>query len=313
MAIYSTSADLRALNVSVRANFQRGYNSDAYKTVAPRIAAMATSRSRKTRFPFPIDSAQIRRHVGERVINVVKATSQDLENAPFELTYGVDRDDLADEDQSENAVAMLGVTIRGAAKKYRIYPDGLLRDVLSSNANSVVDGRALFGTHYADPTDTSSASMTNTVVATLTPDNLWASVAAMAALVGPDGNPIAPNPTQLIVPVALEKTALEVTQAAIVATSSGNAAVTNVLQGRFEVVAWPMLDALSTTTWYLADVSDPDDRGLILVERQPPEIVENFDPMSDDAQNLNLYTWKSRWRGVAGGGNPMKIRRHTAS
>jgi phage major head subunit gpT-like protein len=158
MAIYITSEGLRALTVSVRANFQKGYSSDNYKLVAPQIASMGTTRSRKTRFPFPIDSAQIRRHVGDRVFNVVKATSQDLDAAPYELSYVVDRDDLADEDQSENAVALLGTTIRRAGRKYRIMPDRLLRDVLSSNAVSVIDGRALFGTHYVDPTDTGSTT-----------------------------------------------------------------------------------------------------------------------------------------------------------
>lgn len=313
MAIYSQNADLRALNVSVRANFQKGYNSDNYPVVAPSIAAMVSSRSRKTRFPFPIDSAQIRQHIGDRVINVVKATSQDLENLPYELSYGLDRDDLADEDQSENAVAMLGATIRAAGRKYRLMADRLLKAVVSGNANSVIDGRPLFGTHYVDPTDSGSTSFSNTTAATLTPDNLWASVSEMAKLTGPDGDPVCPNPTQIIVPVALVKTALEVTQAAIVATASGNAAITNVLMGRFQVVSWAMLDGISTTTWYLADASDPEDRGLVYVERQAPEIVENFDPSSDEAQNLNQYTWKSRARAVAGGGNPMKIRRHTAS
>lgn len=314
MAIYSTSTGLQALIVSVRANFQKGYNSDAYTPVAPRIASVGSTRSRKTRFPFPIDSAAIRRHVGDRVFNVVKATSQDLDAAPYELSYVVDRDDLSDEDQSENAVAMLGTTIRRAGRKYRILPDRLLRDVLSANANSVVDGRPLFGTHYVDPTDTGSTAFSNTAIATLTPDNLWAAVAAMGALTGPDGDPVNPSPKQLLVPLAQEKNALECTQAMMVPNAGGGASQDNVLARMgFSIVVWPMLDALSTTTWYLQDVSDPEDRGLVYLERQAPEIVENFDPTSETAQNENQYEWKSRARGVAGGGNPMKIRRHTAS
>lgn len=314
MAIYSNSPGLAALIVSVRANFQKGYNSDAYTPVAPRIAAMGTTRSRKTRFPFPIDSAQIRRHVGDRVFNVVKATNQDLDAAPYELSYVVDRDDLADEDQSENAVAMLGTTIRRAGRKYRIMPDRLLRDVLSGNANSVIDGQPLFGTHRVDPTDSGSTAFSNTAVAALTPDTLWAAVAAMGALVGPDGDPVNPSPKQLVIPMAQEKTALECTAAMVLPSAAGSASQTNVLaQMGFQIVVWPMLDAISTTTWYLEDVSDPEDRGLIYLERQAPEIVEAFDPQSETAQNQNQYEWKSRARAVAGGGNPMKIFRRTAS
>lgn len=314
MTIYSTSDGLRALIVSVKANFQKGYTSDAYTPVAPRIASVGSTRSRKTRFPFPIDSAAIRKHVGDRVFNVVKATSQDLDAAPYELSYVVDRDDLADEDQSENAVAMLGTTIRRAGRKYRVMPDRLLRDVLSSNANSVIDGRPLFGTHYVDPTDSDSTSVSNDAVAALTPDALWATVAAMGGLTGPDGDPINVSPKQLLIPLALEKTALECTTAALMPSAAGTASQNNVLaQMGFEIVVWPMLDALSTTTWYVQDVSDPDDRGLVYLERQAPEIIENFNPTSDTAQNENQYEWKSRARAAAGGGNPMKIFRRRAS
>lgn len=314
MAIFSTSAGLQALIVSTRANFQKGYTSDAYQPVAPRIAAMGTTRSKKTRFPFPIDSAAIRKHVGDRVFNVVKATSQDLDAAPYELSYVVDRDDLADEDQSENAVAMLGTTIRRAGRKYRLMPDRLLRDVLSTNALSVIDGQALFGTHRVDPTDSGSTSFSNTTVLTLTPDNLWATIATMAALTGPDGDPVNPQPLQLLVPVAMQKTALECVAAPLLPSTAGSATQTNVLEKMgIQIVAWPMLDAIAAGTWYVQDVSDPDDRGLIYMERQAPEIVEAFDPTSPTAQNQNQYEWKSRARAVAGGGNPMKIFRRTAS
>lgn len=316
MALLITTTTLAALNVATKSNFEEGLAKAKAMAVAPRIATMETTTTRKTKFPLAVDSAQIREHIGPRHVNVVKASDQDLEVLPYELTYGVDRDDLEDEDQGPTSVKLLAKTIRAAGRKYALMPDRLLYTVISGNATSVYDGRSLFGTHYQDPTDTSSTSWSNAKTSrALTPENLASTIADQAKLLSPDGDPI--NPAQrfvLMVPWALHQTALECTRAQMIPNSAGTASRTNVIPQAYniEVVPWARLDAASATTWYLLDVSDPSDQGLIVLERKAPEIIEQFSPSDDRAIEFNQFTWTSRARMQAGGGNPARIFRCVA-
>jgi phage major head subunit gpT-like protein len=98
------------------------------------------------------------------------------------------------------------------------------------------------------------------------------------------------------------------------ATATDNAQF-NVYKGAYTVVVVPHLAASFTSGsdsyWYLADVSDPEDRGLIFQEREAVEMVSLFSPTDANVFERNEYVWGTRARYTAAAGNPKRIFRRT--
>ena len=248
---------------------------------------------------------------GERVVNSLQIGEYKLTNKKYELTYGVNRDWLDDENSGALAGALM--KIRSGGSKFRQHPDALVASVFAANPVSA-DGVALFSaSHKTNPLDSASASWSNLKSSRdLVADNLAKARAEMMLYRDASGDYMAANATLLIVPPSLEYTARKLTQAEMVPAASGTASETNILRGTFEILVVPQLEAQSSTTWYLADVSDPNDRPFIFQTRAPLEIVAKFSPEDDNVFEREEYIWGARCRYVAGAGNPYKIAKYTA-
>ena len=136
----------------------------------------------------------------------------------------------------------------------------------------------------------------------------------MMELKGPDGDPINENPRVLIVPPALELTARKIAQADEI-VFSGSANETNVYKGMYDVIVVPQLATAFSgldATWYLADITDAEDRGLIIQEREPLEIASMFSLTDPNVYARDEYQWGARARYTAAAGNPKKIFKATA-
>ena len=312
MAIKTDSAGLRALNLLVRANFMGAFNSaEGYSPWYTRLAAVVPSTTGGNIYPFSVDSGAVREFDGERVVNSLQIGEYKLTNKKYELTYGVNRDWLDDENSGALAGALM--KIRSGGSKFRQHPDALVASVFAANPVSA-DGVALFSaSHKTNPLDSASASWSNLKSSrALVADNLAKARAEMMLYRDASGDYMAANATLLIVPPSLEYTARKLTQAEMVPAASGTASETNILRGTFEILVVPQLEAQSSTTWYLADVSDPNDRPFIFQTRAPLEIVAKFSPEDDNVFEREEYIWGARCRYVAGAGNPYKIAKYTA-
>lgn len=302
-----TSAALQALDVTLRANFNKSYQStDGYTPWADRVAVRVPSTSTKNLYPLVVDSGAIREWTsGERHYNSVALSSMELTNKKYELSYEVDREWIED-DQT----GLVLPTITSAGRKYRVHPDNLLAAVLSANP-ATLDGLALFhDAHYKNGRNSDNGTFDNNKTGrALTVANAATTRAEMLAFTGPDGDPMvnAGMKLALLVPPSLEATALEVSGAQYYPDS--NAQKVNVMAGKYEVIVLQQLEAQSTTTWYMADLSDPMDRPLTFQERTPVEFTPQFNPSDPAAFAFDKFRWGSRARYVAGPGNPWKIQR----
>lgn len=312
MAIRTDSAGLRALNVTVRTTFFGAFNaSEGYMPWYQRVSAIVPSTSTSNLYPFSVDSGAVREFGDERVVNSLKLGDYQLTNKKYELTYGINRDWLDDENTGAIQAALM--KIRSGAAKFRQHPDSLIAAVIAANPTSL-DGTALFSaTHRVDPLDSSSTAWSNLrTTRALTADNLAKARAEMLSYRDASGDYMAANATLLIVPPSLEFTARKLTQAEMVPSTAGTASESNILRGTFEILVLPQLEAQSTTTWYLADVSDPNDRPFIFQTRRPLEVVSKFSIDDDNVFEREKYVWGASVRYVAGAGNPYKIAKYTA-
>lgn len=304
---------LQALDVTVRTAFMEAYGSTAYTPRYPGIATVQPSTSKKNVYPSVVDAASVREWVGERVINGLVFVGAEVTNQKWELTYGIKRDDL--DDDATGTVAQLLSRVRSGGGKFLRHKDRLLFNVLKSNG-TCLDGLALFhGAHPINPKDASAGSFDNDVGSTaLTADNAAAARATMMEMKGPDGDPINENPSVLMVSSAQELTARKIAEADEI-VFAGSANETNVYKGRYMVMVVPHLGAAfggSDSVWYLADVTDTEDRGLIVQERQAVEITSLFSPTDPQVFARDEYQWGASARYTAAAGNPKKIFRFNA-
>lgn len=90
-----TSAALNSLRVGFKTSFQGGLAQapSDYK----RIATVVPSSTREERYGWLSKMPNIREWIGDRVIQNVSESDYLIKNRPFEMTIGVDRDDISDD------------------------------------------------------------------------------------------------------------------------------------------------------------------------------------------------------------------------
>jgi phage major head subunit gpT-like protein len=89
------SGNLRSLYTAFKASFQKGLGQAAPQS--PRIATEVPSSTRSNEYGWIGKLPNVREWIGDRVINNLSAHDYTIKNKPFELTIGVDRDDIRDD------------------------------------------------------------------------------------------------------------------------------------------------------------------------------------------------------------------------
>lgn len=307
MATRITTDRLLALETSLKAMFWDAYDKAAPTTVHTRLCEEVPSDTRSNVYPFVVDSGAVREFVGERTINILQAGSFELTNLEYELTYGIKRTDLEDD-----VTTVFTRKVRQGAGKFAKHPDKLLTSVIVNNP-VCMDGVALFSaSHPRNPALPDGNNYTNIYTGRpLNVENAAIVRAKVRALLGPDGEPLAPSPSVLLVPPSLEQAAEEVARAKYAPNAGGTAIRENVMVGKYEVIVMPQLEAVDATGWYMLDLSDAD-RPFIFQKRRALEFVTLFSPNDPEVFNRGEYVWGGSVRYVMGAGNPFKIAKCTA-
>lgn len=276
-------------------NLQVGF-SQIYRTgwsaTAPRLVELATtvpSSTRTNTYGWMARLLKMRKWEGPRLIQNLNTHAYTLENEPYELTVGVDRDDIED-DQLGVYNPLFDELGRNSAK----WPDQVLKLVLQLGITNLgFDSVAFFAaTHPLNPAGNQSNNFTTTA---LTPANFGIVRAAMMGYTGEDGEPLGVMPNLLIVPPQLEDTANT-----IVLAEFGAGGATNVQRNQARVLVIPEL-ANQATTWYVADVSHAI-KGLVWQLRKAPEFVSKTELTDDNVFFQKQFIWGVDARGVGGYG-----------
>lgn len=137
--------------------------------------------------------------------------------------------------------------------------------------------------HPNSPTDATTQS--NEFTLALTGDNLTTIKLAMKAFTNDRGKLSPSNPTTLLVPPALEETALIINESTLDPTSANNAINPN--KGKWNIVVWDFLT--DTNAWFLIDEAKKNNH-LIWLDRVLPQFESERD------FDTNIGKWKGYYR-----------------
>ena len=243
-----TTARLRQLETQFSRLFANSF-AEA-DTWADQIATRVPSSAAQNDYGWLSKLPQLREWLGERQINNLVAQGYSLKNKTWEGTVGVSRDDIED----DNLGVYSGMIIPELGRRTKKHPDTLLAALLvAGDTSECYDGQYFFDTDHPIASDVAGTQLnyTSTGLA-LTQANFLTVRARMMTFKGADNQNMGIVPNLLVVPPALEGTALEITDSERILISGGAtyaATPTNVTRGMAKTLVIPEL-AGNDTTWY---------------------------------------------------------------
>lgn len=282
-----TVQNIQKLQTGFRSHFDAAWRSTP--TWGERIATTVPSTTRTNTYGWMQRLLAMKKWDGPRTIQNLKTHAYLLENEPYEVTVGVDKHDIADD--------QLGVYTPMFAELGRVgrkWPDQTLKAAILAGKTALgFDGVPYFSdSHPLDPAGLQANLFTSTG---LDATNFGAVRAAMTAYTGEDGEPLGVRPNLLIVPPQLEDDAHT-----IVTAERGASGSTNVQRGQAEVLVVPEL-ADEDDVWYLADVSSPI-KPLIWQLREAIQLATLTNVTDENVFLLRQFLYGLEGRGVAGYG-----------
>lgn len=136
------NASLAALRVGFNGSFNRGL--DQAETQYGRVATTVPSTTKENRYGWLGKMPNVRKWVGPRAIQGIAEHDYSIKNEPFELTVGVDRDDIEDDN-----LGVYDPMFVEMGQSVAAHPDQLVWDLLKAGfATKCYDGQYFFDTDH---------------------------------------------------------------------------------------------------------------------------------------------------------------------
>ena len=252
-----SNATLNSLRTGIKAQFTEGLAQISREMQwYLDLAEVVTSNDKLETYPITDRLPRLREWVGPRSVRNLIEHSYQLTNKTYELTYSISVNDLED-----GKFHNLNTWLRDSGRQAGLWPNGLIYDALINGDVSVCyDGQFFFDTDHPLEVQGEAATTEANLHAgsALTPATYETVRLAMMSRKSSDGKPMGIMPTHLIVPAALEATGKRILETEMVGylyNTNSTATDTNIWRGTAKLMVIPELDANSTTTWYLADLS----------------------------------------------------------
>lgn len=256
-------ANLQGLYTGFKVIFQ-----NAFAGAQPqyqKIATLVPSSTSQENYKWLGDIPGMREWIGERVIQNLSAHDYTIKNKDFELTIGIDRNDIEDD-----TLGLYNPMMQQMGYTTALHPDEIVFPLLGKGfTTECYDKVTFFGAHKIG-----KKSYTNKGTKKLTPAAYEAARAFMLGILKEDGTPCRITPNLLVVPPQLESAAKR-----ILFAETDELGKTNINKGTAELLVLPEL-ASTPEYWFLLDVSKPI-KPLIFQQRKKP-VFESKINMSDD-------------------------------
>lgn len=280
-----TNANLQALRTNFSALFQGGF--DSAPVFSDQLATTVPSTTSINTYGFLDRIPTMRKWVGARVIQNLKEQAAQIVNEPYELTVGVDRDDIEDDN-----LGIYPALFRDMGIQARKWPDRMLKTALQAGTSTLgFDGANFFGNAHV--LGSQAAQQNNYTTTALTAPNYATVRANMMSYVGADGEPIGVMPDLLVVPPQLEATARTILNADMI-----NNGETNIWKGSSRLLVVSELGN-EPTVWYLADTSKAI-RPFVFQQRKAPQFVSMTSETDEEVFNNKLFRYGVDARGAVG-------------
>jgi phage major head subunit gpT-like protein len=138
-----TTDNLNKLRVGFSAAFKRGLMNSA-KPMSPKVAMTVPSSTKEQTYGWMGKLPRIREWVGPRVIQNISESSYAIKEKPFELTVGVDRDDI----ETDN-LGIYSTLFEAMGEATIMDPEQLIWDLLKAGfTTNCYDGQFFFDTDH---------------------------------------------------------------------------------------------------------------------------------------------------------------------
>ncbi len=136
------SAALRSLYTGFSTAFQAGFA--GVTPMYSRVAVSVPSSTRSNEYGWLGQMPRIREWIGDRVINNLSTIGYTIRNKPYELTIGVNRDDIEDDN-----IGIYGPMFQEFGRSGAVFPDELVWALLKAGFSTpCYDGQYFFDTDH---------------------------------------------------------------------------------------------------------------------------------------------------------------------
>lgn len=225
---------LNNIYMGFKTNFNKVFTET--ESLYEKIATKVTSQTSEENYKWLGRMPSMKEWIGDREIQNLAASDYKIKNKDFELTIGVDRNDVEDD-----TLGIYTPIVSDMAMSAKLFPDKLVFGLLKSGfEETCYDGEAFFSENHK----VGKKKVSNKGVKKLTAESYEAARVAVMSLTDDEGNSLNLTPNLLVVPPALESSAKEIL---LRETINGS---TNIYRGTAEILVVPEL-AGKDTAWYL--------------------------------------------------------------
>lgn len=252
------------------------------KTLWEKIATKVPSETGEESYKWLGRIPRMREWIGDREIQNLTGSDYTIKNKDFELTIGVDRNDIEDD-----KIGVYTPVIQDMAQSTATFPDDLVFGLLKEGfTNKCYDGQPFFSESHK----VGKKTVSNKGTLKLSVASYGGARSAMMSLVDENGKSLKLIPDVLVVAPAEEENARKILLADQIDGT------TNIYKGTAELLVAPDL-AGSDTAWYLLCTNKPL-KPLIYQERKAPK----FNALIKDTDE-NVFMRKQHLYGVDGRAN----------
>jgi phage major head subunit gpT-like protein len=271
---------LRGIYTGFKIIFTKAF--DQSKVLWDKVATKVPSETGEESYKWLGSIPRMREWIGERQIQNLSASDYTIKNKDFELTVGVDRNDIEDD-----RVGIYNPTIQDIGQSAATFPDDLVFTLLKEGfVNKCFDGQPFF----SDSHKVGKKTVSNKGTKKLSSTSYAAARSSMMSLTDENGRSLKLIPNILVVAPAEESNARKILFADEIDGT------TNVYKDTAELLVVPEL-AGADSQWYLLCTSRPL-KPLIYQERKKPQFVA----LDRDTDN-NVFMRKEYLYGVDGRAN----------
>jgi len=285
------AANLQNIFINLKTTFNKAF--DSAPSVWEKIAMLVPSGGSENQYNWLSMFPRMRKWVGDKVVKSLEAFKYTIVNDDWEATVEVDRNHIEDDN-----LGIYAPQAQMAGYSAKQLPDEIVIGLVNDGfTNLCYDGQYFFDTDHS----VAGASVANKGVAVLSCATLAAAQAsfgaartAMKKFKNDEGQPLNTTPNILLVPPALEDTALVLKNNERLEDGKQNP-----YKGTFEVVTDTRLT--SDTAWFLLDTTKPV-KPFIYQERKKPVFVQQIDPQADDVFSRKKFKFGAEARAAGGYG-----------
>jgi phage major head subunit gpT-like protein len=266
---------------------------DAAPSTWDKIAMKVPSTTAQNDYAWLSKFPKMRRWVGDKNVKSLESFKYSVPNLDWEGTVEVDRNDIEDDQ-----VGIYAPQAQSAGFSAKQLPDEIVFDLVNNGfANLCFDGQYFFDIDHLIGgviTSNKGTKQLNASSSVAADASFGVARLAMRKFKDDEGRPLNITPNILLVPPALEVTALKLKNNEFLAVNDSNP-----YKGTFEVVVDARLT--SDTAWFLLDATKPV-KPFVYQERKAPVFVEQTDTNADDVFSRKKFKFGAEARAAGGYG-----------